>query len=143
MRKPLTTKRDETEEFVSFWNLWRPLARHTDGRGDARDTFFQHIRAGVDPQDIVDGARCFLRTMSERDREYIPLASSWLNKRAYEDLAEQERAHQARVLESERRRAQDMTNVVQITPPASEQIDPVKRAEMAARLKGLARGMRA
>jgi hypothetical protein len=93
--KTFTTKADETPEFVALWDMWRPLARQTDGRGDARDTFFKHVRAGVDPKDIVDGARYFIRTL--KDREYIPLAASWINKRAYEDLATLERAYQLRV----------------------------------------------
>lgn len=94
MKKVFTTKADETPEFVAFWDAWRPFMRQTDGRGDARDTFFKHVWAGVDPRDIVDGAKCFLRTLKERD--YIPLAASWINKRAYEDLAMQERAYQLR-----------------------------------------------
>ena len=135
MRKPLTTKADETPEFVAFWDTWRPHARHTDGRGEARDTFIQHVRAGADPRDLVDGAKCFLRTMTERDREYIPLASSWLNRRAYEDLAEQERAHQARIAEAQHRRAVEQQNVVSINRPASEAISAERRAELVAKIR--------
>ena len=93
MAKHTTTKADETPEFVEFWELWRPRARRTDGRGLARDTFFQHVRAGADPQDIVDGARWFL--MRFKDGEYIPLVSTWLNRCAYEDGCEDWRAYEA------------------------------------------------
>lgn len=133
--KPFTTKADETPDFVEFWNAWKPHARHTDGRGDARDTFFKHVNAGADPRDIVDGAKYFIRTMKERDREYIPLAASWINKRAYEDMAESERALQRRV--EERKQA---ANVVQMQPQTKE--SPERRAEMAARLREVASSMR-
>ncbi|WP_049732846.1 hypothetical protein [Rhizobium ecuadorense] len=134
MIKHFTTKADETPEFVEFWNSWRPYARHTDGRGDARDTFFKHVNAGADPRDITDGAKYFIRTMKERDKEYIPLAASWINKRAYEDMAESERALQQRVVE----RAQ-AANVVPIQQPKES---PERRAEMAARLREVASSMR-
>ena len=133
MKSIRTTKKDETEEFVAFWNLWKPFARHTDGRGDARDTFYQHVNAGAPAQDIVDGARCFLRTMKDKDRDYIPLAASWINKRAYEDLAEAQRAFDARMAEAQQRRVDAAVNVVDL--PASQQISPERRAEMVARMR--------
>jgi hypothetical protein len=130
--KPITTKKDETPEFVEFWEkVWRSHARETDGRGDARDAFIAHVRAGADPQDIVDGAKHLIRTF--KDFQFLPLAKTWINKRAYEDMAEQHRAHQARALEYERRR--EHTNVVQIQPPASEAISPERRAELVAKIR--------
>jgi hypothetical protein len=137
--KTFTTKADETPEFVALWDMWRPLARQTDGRGDARDTFFKHVRAGVDPKDIVDGARYFIRTL--KDREYIPLAASWINKRAYEDLAALERAHQARISEARSKRVEQIKQDAQ-EPETSPQIGADRRAELAAALRATAAGMR-
>lgn len=118
--------KQEPEGFKEFWEgVWRPHARHTDGRGIARETFAKLVKNGADPQDIVDGAKCFFRTMKDRDRDYVPLASTWLNRGAFEDLAEQERAYEAR--RQERLRAQS-DNVV----PISEQIPAERRAEIAA-----------
>lgn len=88
---------EEPEGFDSFWQIWRPHARHTDGRGLARETFAKHIKAGSAAQDMIDGARYFFRTMKERDREFVPLSSTWLNRGAYEDMAEMERAYQERI----------------------------------------------
>lgn len=133
MKKVFTTKRDETPDFEEFWNAWRPLARQTDGRGDARDTFFKHVWAGVDPRDIVDGAKCFLRTLKER--EYIPLAATWLNKRAYEDLAIQERQYQQRISEAQTRRVEMMKQKAQ--EPAAASIDPAERARKVAEMREL------
>lgn len=90
-------RKDETPEFIAFWNVWRPYARHTDGRGSARETFTKHVKAGADAQDIVDGARHFFRIMKEEDRKFVPLSSTWLNRGAYEDLAGQERAYLTRI----------------------------------------------
>ena len=89
-------KKDEPQGFADFWNIWRPHARHTDGRGLARDAFTKHIKAGACPLDIIDGARHFFRTMKEKDREFVPLSSTWLNRGSYEDLAALERAYQLR-----------------------------------------------
>lgn len=128
------TKRQEPEGFAEYWAIWRPHARHTDGRGLARDTFAKHLKDGADPQDIIDGARCFFRTIKERDREFVPLSSTWLNRRAYEDLAEQERTYQQRVAEAQAR----SHNVV----PLSQSIDPNRRAQMVANSRRITQGMR-
>jgi hypothetical protein len=131
--KKRITKADETPEFVEFWEgVWRSHARHTDGRGLARDVFFEHVRAGADPRDIIDGAKCFIRTMREKDRDFIPLSSSWLNRNSYEDLAIAERAYQERVAEAKGRAA----NVV----PLSQSIDPERRRQLVAQARAGMRG---
>lgn len=107
--------RNEPEGFAEFWEgVWRKHARHTDGRGLARDAFRKHVLAGSDPQDIIDGAKCFFRTMKERDREFVPLSSTWINREAYIDLAQQEREYQAKMEEGRRRREEVPENVVQM-----------------------------
>lgn len=100
----------EPEGFETFWSIWLPHARHTDGRGLARETFRRHLLNGAMPEDIIDGARWFLRSMTDRDRQYVPLSSTWLNREAYIDLCEKERAYQARLNE------RPAENVVSIKP---------------------------
>jgi dTDP-glucose pyrophosphorylase len=46
---------------------------------------------------MVDGAKHFFRTMKERDKEFVPLCATWLNRGAYEDLAEAERTLNERI----------------------------------------------
>lgn len=88
---------EESPEFKIFWcDVWRQHARHTDGRGLARDTFNKLVRNGADPQDIIDGAKWFFSTMKDKDREYVPLSSTWLNRECFIDMAEQYRAYEAR-----------------------------------------------
>lgn len=128
-----TTKADETAEFVEFWECWRPYARHTDGRGSARDEFCRHVEQyKADPQDLVDGAKWFLLTMKEGDREFVPLAASWLNRRAYEDGAEMWRARQAK-LNAARSPAPNVIPIQSARPSEDERREQVSRA--LARLK--------
>ncbi len=96
--------------FNEFWQEWRKIARHTDGRGLARETFRKHILNGAEPQDIIDGCRWFIRNLSERDKEYVPLSSTWLNRGSFEDACEKERAFQARQSEAPK------SSVVQFVP---------------------------
>lgn len=100
----------EPEGFAEFWSIWLPHARHTDGRGLARETFRRHLLNGAMPDDIIDGARWFIRSMTDRDRQYVPLSSTWINREAYIDLCEKERAYQARLNE------RPAENVFSITP---------------------------
>ena len=101
----------EPEGFGEFWAIWRPHARHTDGRGLARETFRKHVLNGVQPQDIIDGAKWFIRNLSARDREYVPLSATWLNRETWADLCEKERAFQ------ERQNQPAESNVVLIKAP--------------------------
>lgn len=128
-----TTKAKEPEGFAEYWFIWKQYARHTDGRGLAREAFAKHVRNGADPQDIIDGAKCFFRTMKDRDRDYVPLSATWLNRGAFEDLAIMERAHQQRMAEAQQRRVDQMKQ--DATQPASEKISPERRAEIVAMMK--------
>lgn len=89
--------KQEPPLFAEFWACWRPFMRHSDGRGKARGPYHKQILAGADPQEILDGAKAYLRNLSERDRPYIPLASSWLHAESYADWFEIERKYQAQL----------------------------------------------
>lgn len=103
--------RQEPEGFPEFWNEWRPNMRKTDGRGEARKTFAKHIKEGADPWDIVDGAKWFLVNLTAKDREYIPLASTWLNRCAYEDGAQLYREMKKRAEELKQRPSQNVVHL--------------------------------
>lgn len=105
-----TTKADETPQFVEFWEqVWKPVMNPNDGRGAARDEFFRHVEEyGADPRDLIDGARWFVRKGGNKDWKLH--AATWLNRRAYEDFAEMERAYQRQLQERE------SGNVVNIGP---------------------------
>jgi hypothetical protein len=123
--------KQEPEGFDIFWSqIWRPHARHTDGRGLARETFAKLVKNGADPQDIIDGARCFFRTMKDRDKDYVPLSSTWLNREPYIDLAEQERTYQAAVNERRQRQASQSENVISISAERREELVREARAKI-------------
>lgn len=107
----------EPELFPDFWAAWLPYARNTDGRGLARETFRKHVLNGAEPQDIIDGAAWFLRNLSARDREYVPLSSTWLNRETYVDLAPKEREWKQRL---EARQTERPSNVVHINPQPAQ-----------------------
>lgn len=91
-----------------------------DGRGAARDEFVRHVEQyGADPQDLVDGAAWFIRSGGNQKRApdgglVQSHASSWLNKRAYEDGAEMERAYQAR--QQQRENPDNVTPIRAVKP---------------------------
>lgn len=125
-------KKAEPPFFPDFWSLWRPHARKTDGRKLARETFAKHVRAGADPEDIVLGAAWFLRTMKERDREFIPLSSTWMNRGSYEDDCILERQRIAAMEQAKR-----PDNVVQMTHPRPSEEERAAHVErMRAKLRG-------
>ena len=128
MRKP------EPLFFDSMWSLWRPHARKTDGRKLARETFAKHVREGADPEDIYLGAAWFLRTMKERDREFIPLSSTWMNRGTYEDDCVLERERMARMAAIEPRPS-NVVPILQSAPP--EPVERKSEAERAAHFEAL------
>ena len=87
-------RQQEPEGFIDFWDIWRPIARHTDGRGLARDAFRKLLLCGVLPADMIDGARWYARNLSEREKPYVPLSTTWLNRETFADLCEKERTFQ-------------------------------------------------
>lgn len=104
--------RQEPPGFETLWKLWLPHSRKTDGRGKARPVYTKWLEAGADPQDIIDGAQWFLRTMLDKDRPYINLLSVYLNSERWADECEKERDYQKRLAERE-------SNVVPMTAPVS------------------------
>jgi hypothetical protein len=131
----------EPQGFPTFWEIWRPHARKTDGRKLARETFAKHVRSGADAEDIIHGAAWFLRTMKERDREFIPLSSTWMNRGTYEDDCILERQRIAAILERERNAAMEqvkrLDNVVQMNPPRPSEAERAAHVErMRAKLRG-------
>lgn len=111
---PAKTRKEEPEGFAEYWSIWKPFARHTDGRGLARETFAKLVKNGADPQDIIDGAKFFFRTMKEKDREYVPLSSTWMNRGCHEDLAEQERNYERQLQERIAKREKETATVVRL-----------------------------
>lgn len=94
---------DETDAFRDFWTIWKPHMNPNDGRGEARDVFFEEVECfGADPAAIVDGARWYIHRGGNQGVDFSgrpvkSLAASWLRKRQYEDGADEWRAYQKRL----------------------------------------------
>lgn len=125
----------EPQGFQTFWEMWRPHARKTDGRKLARETFAKHVRAGADPEDIVLGAAWFLRTMKERDREFIPLSSTWMNRGSYEDDCILERQRIEGLRQAERKAA---NTDIQEQPKPDYAARAAQVEQMKAKMRGAA-----
>lgn len=122
----MTKKQAEPEGFSEFWSIWLPIKRRNDGRGDARDGFAKKLAAGADPQDIIDGARWYVRSLPT-GYEYVPLAKTWINREVWADDCDKERDYQ-------RRLAERADNVTAFTPPRGQtaflrQYEQKKKAE--------------
>lgn len=105
----MKVKSAEPDKFSDWWNLWRPVKRRNDGRGDARDGYAKKLANGADPSEIIDGTRWYIRNLP-KGYEYVPLAKTFLNREVWADHYEQERAYQASLAQK------PSTNVVQMTP---------------------------
>lgn len=112
-------KEDETPEFVQFWSRWQRVQSDYEARASVRDDFFRHVWwKGADPKDIVDGVEYYVRNF-KRDQLRMK-AETWLDRGFHEDLAERERAYQARLAEREAQRQSERDNVVPMGRPRGQ-----------------------
>jgi len=88
--------KQEPEGFLDFWSLWKDHQRASDGRAKARPAYQQMLDAGANPNDIIAGARWYLRNLKPEERPYIPLAASWLRSERWADDAPKQQAFEAR-----------------------------------------------
>lgn len=124
----MKVKQAEPEGFETLWQVWRPHARHTDGRGKARPMYARFISAGTDPQDIIDGATYHIRSMQEKDKPYINLLSVYIYSERWKDECLQERAFQARLAEREAKRtAPPPKPIIQPEQPSEDRMAAAKR----------------
>lgn len=129
-------KLHEPEGFCDFWAAWMPFRRKNDGRGDAREVYRKHILQGAEPADIIDGAKAYLRSLTEKERPYIPLAATWLNREAYADFVEEERTYQQRLEAARAKRDVAPPSNVHILQQPDNRPSEEERAAQVARLLG-------
>lgn len=100
------------EGFETFWAIWRTVMRNTDGKGLAREAYRKQLLRGTMPEDIIDGASWFVRNLTEKTRDYVPLSATWINRETFDGLCEKERDYQSRLAQA----SQAQENVVPIKP---------------------------
>ena len=120
----MKVKQAEPEGFSQFWEIWQPNSRHTDTRADARNAYRKHLLLGTEPRDLIDGARGYFFFMKERDKPYVQLVATWMNKEAYVDWSEKMRKWDADQAAKEAEREAKRT-----APPPKPIIQPEQPSE--------------
>ena len=88
-----TETETETETYIStsndalfedFWNAYpRKIAKK-----EAMKKFAKAVKDGVNPQDLIDGARAYAASVAGKEQKYIAHPTTWLNQGRWEDEAD-------------------------------------------------------
>lgn len=78
-------KRKSTDDWFDqeFWSCWV----RKDSKKKAREKFHAAVKRGIDPAVICDGAQAFMALcrVKKTERQYIPLAQTWLHQERWGD----------------------------------------------------------
>ena len=76
---------DSEEAFDRFWAVY-PQRDGGNPRKPAADFFRALVRRGVDPEEIISGARRYAASVADiEDRWFIAQAKTWLNQERWRD----------------------------------------------------------
>jgi hypothetical protein len=76
------------DHFEKFWQA-KPRRKGANPKADARKAFDARVREGADPGGIVEAARQWAREDADKtDTEFIPMASTWLRQKRFDDIRE-------------------------------------------------------
>ncbi|MGV9181833.1 helix-turn-helix domain-containing protein [Arcanobacterium canis] len=87
----------ENELFDAFWAAYPRRAK----KSAARTLFAAALADGIDPQTIIDGARHYATDPNLPEKRFIPLPTTWLKDRGWEDEPEPARPKSASAIEAE------------------------------------------
>ncbi len=75
------------DEFEIFWRIYPTRSPHDNPRQPAALKFAAAVKRGVDPEDIIAGARRFADYAAHniRDRQFIKQAVTWLNQELWNE----------------------------------------------------------
>jgi hypothetical protein len=118
---------------TTFDRFWSNYPRKT-AIGAARDSFAKAIRKGVSPSKMIDAAARF-RDDPNREDEFTPHASTWLNQGRYDDGPLPEKAK----TKAQVRNIQEIERTKQITHQVKRTISPAIELELSALRKRLGR----
>jgi hypothetical protein len=80
-KKDLSTSKLVDDKFQAFWSAYpRKVAR-----GAAVKSWGAAIKRGAEPDRVIAAVVAFAVTVSGKDAEYVPHASTWLNQERYDD----------------------------------------------------------
>lgn len=116
--------------FEEFKKVWAIKARKHDTIGQkALTAFVDAVNRGHAPEQIIDGASGYLRTLiSAKDLEYIQTAANWLNDDGFLVHCESEREYRLKIEAIEREKSvQRALNVVSLAK--SQELPETKLSE--------------
>ena len=68
----------------AFAEFWEKQIRKRS-KVDAEKAFGAAVKAGTDPQTIIDGWERALPEMQERERQYVPYPATWIRGKCWTD----------------------------------------------------------
>ena len=82
----ITLGSDDDRQFVRFWAAY---PRRT-GKGQARKAWAKAVRAGADPEQIIEAAGRFTALRGNEDPQFTPHPATWLNGERWDDAPDPE-----------------------------------------------------
>lgn len=80
-------------DFDQFWAIY-PRRRGVNPKQPARKEWERHVRHGVDPEDILEGARLYAAECDDEGKvgsSYVAHARTWLHQERWRDHLEADR----------------------------------------------------
>jgi len=84
LRSVISPAQAETIFENEFWPAY-PRRNGSNPKHPAKTKFVDHVRKGVDPAEIVAGAKAYAAFMAADDPKFVKQAEVWLNKRCWAD----------------------------------------------------------
>ncbi|WP_431861425.1 hypothetical protein [Azospirillum sp.] len=85
------TDRGEVDrQFDAFWDVYPKRGHAANPRKPAAEKFARLVKGGVDPADIIAGAKAYASSMRQTGKdgtEYVMQATRWLNQEVWRDYA--------------------------------------------------------
>jgi hypothetical protein len=81
-------QKERTHEKVEFEEFWKayPKRKGSNRKSPAEKLFNTAVKSGADPAAIISGAKKFAESEATNvGTPYIPMATTWLNQRGWED----------------------------------------------------------
>jgi hypothetical protein len=76
------------QKFNEFWKAYPSRGKASNPRKPARELFEKHLKNGIDPDEIIAGARKGIGTNSDKaGTEFVPQAVKWLRDERWRDSA--------------------------------------------------------
>jgi len=128
---PRKIDENEPEGFADFWGEWMPKKRKNCTRANALKRYEIALQDGATPTEIFEGARFYLSNLTPDELAFIPMATTWLDRKTFFDALEQKEAYEQRLLVAQQRR-EHQANVTHFQPRRETAFEKKWRQQKAA-----------